>query len=168
MPSVKGSVFLSLLCLLSFSKGFLKPRTFTRSLLLGFWTLPYLFGIPPYTLASWLGKPSFKLLLYPSLLLHHCLWWTASHGGQCSNLLCSTHPFVGFVVHCIPAERRWQICVFAISSLFPPRFLTQWSSQVSLLSPTNVTFRERSRICRKKSICFGQKSFRICPKTSCR
>ena len=57
--------FLSLLCLLSFIKGFLKPRILTRSLLLGFWALPYLFGIPPYTLASWLGKPSFKLLLYP-------------------------------------------------------------------------------------------------------
>ena len=75
------------------------------------------------------------------------------------------------VLWCIASQRRggrWQICVFAISSLFPPRFLRQWSSQVSLLSPTNVTFRERSRICRKKPICFGQKSFRICPKTSCR
>ena len=134
-------------------------------------------GIPPYIgIKVGSGKTFLKTELYSCSLSLHPLsllgsksWWTA----LTSTVFLATLPpyplFRGLRVgggegvgcrwgQCscqwrILVVSWWQICLFAISRLFasPPNTMV---GQVSLVSSANMTFQERSRICRKKPNCF--------------
>ena len=112
----------------------------------------------PHTLVPWF--PAFRLGFTSTSTFTHLepfLCPRASHGGHLDSAPVSF--VLGFnTLHvrqqCAPSEASWwvrdgrSVCLqFSASLPWSPQTM---DGQVSLVSPANMTFQERSRICRKK------------------